>query len=405
MNQDIQVVDGSITAPKGFLCSGIEAGLKKEKKDMALIVSEVPARAAAIYTKNKVKAAPLVVTQEHLKKGIVRAVVVNSGNANACTGSRGYQDAKEMAVITAKHLNCEPEQVIVASTGVIGVPLPMDKIAHGIEKAANQLSATGGNDAAKAILTTDTREKEIAVKLPLGGTTVTIGGIAKGSGMIHPNMGTMLCFLTTDVGMEQEKLQQILRAVADRTFNMVTVDGDTSTNDMVAILANGCANNTPLTVEEYKAFEEALEYVCCYLARLIARDGEGATKLITVRACRAASEADAKKLARSVAASSLVKSAVFGADANWGRIICAAGYSGADFDPTKIDIYLESAAGSEQMAANGEPLPFNEDKAAMILKEEEIIITLDLKQGTAGATAWGCDLTYDYVKINASYRT
>ncbi|MDN5343945.1 MAG: glutamate N-acetyltransferase / amino-acid N-acetyltransferase [Clostridia bacterium] len=400
-----QPVKGGITAPAGFLAAGVHAGLKKEKKDLALIVSEVPATASAVYTRNRVKAAPLLLTKEHLKGGLARAIVCNSGNANACTGERGYRDAREMASLTAAAIGCEPWQVVVASTGVIGVPMPMDKISAGIQAAAAQLGPEGGRDAAMAIMTTDIRVKEIAVRLPLGGSTVTIAGIAKGSGMIHPNMGTMLCFLTTDAALEQGDLEQALRAVVDRTFNMVTVDGDTSTNDMAIILANGCAGNAPLTIEEHAAFRAGLEYVCRELARLIARDGEGATKLITVEVRGAVSETDARTVARAVAGSNLVKSAVFGADANWGRILCAAGYSGAAIDPERVDIYLASQAGCEQMAAGGEPLPFSEEKALAILQEEEILITIDLNQGDASATAWGCDLTYDYVKINASYRT
>ncbi|MGI9861108.1 bifunctional ornithine acetyltransferase/N-acetylglutamate synthase [Moorella naiadis] len=403
--QDLQPVAGGITAPRGFVAAGVHAGLKKDKLDLALIVSEVPATAAAVYTRNRVKAAPLLVTAEHLKSGGARAIVANSGNANACTGERGYRDAREMAAVTAAAVGCEPWQVVVASTGVIGVPLPMDKITAGIEAAAAGLAVEGGGDAAAAILTTDTRIKEIAVQLPLGGATVTIAGIAKGSGMIHPNMGTMLCFLTTDVAIEPEDLKQALRTVVDRTFNMVTIDGDTSTNDMAVILANGCADNAPLTIEEHAVFRNGLEYVCRYLARLIARDGEGASKLITVEVHGAATEMAARQVARAVAGSNLVKSAIFGADANWGRIICAAGYSGAEIDPEKIDIYLASRAGREAMTAGGEPLPFSEEKAAAILKEDEITIILDLNQGAAAATAWGCDLTYDYVKINASYRT
>lgn len=405
MTEDIQPVAGGITAPQGFVAAGVHAGLKKEKKDLALIVSEVPAVAAAVYTRNRVQAAPLVVTREHLKSGTARTLVVNSGNANACTGERGYRDARQMAAIAAQATGCEPWQVVVASTGVIGVPLPMDKISAGIRAAAEQLSVEGGGDAAAAIMTTDTRVKEMAIQLLLGGATVTIAGIAKGSGMIHPNMGTMLCFLTTDAAIERPDLEKALRAVVDRTFNMVMVDGDTSTNDMAVILANGCAGNAPLTIEEHAAFRAGLEYVCCHLARLIARDGEGATKLITVAVRRAASENEARLVARTVAGSNLVKSAIFGADANWGRILCAAGYSGAAIDPDKVDIYLESRAGCEQMAAGGEPLPFSEEKALAILQEEEIIITIDLNQGRGAATAWGCDLTYDYVKINAAYRT
>jgi len=403
--QDIQLVEGSVTAPRGFLSAGVCAGLKRGRNDLALIVSETPATAVAVYTRNLVKAAPLVVTRENLKSGVARAIVANSGNANACTGDRGYKDARKMASYTSKVIGCESWEVIVASTGVIGVPLPMDKITKGIQTAASQLTTGADTEVAKAIMTTDTYPKEIAVRMPLGGTQITIGAIAKGSGMIHPNMGTMLCFITTDAVIEREDLDQALHMVVDRTFNMITVDGDTSTNDMVAVMANGCAGNKPLTIEEHVSFRDGLYYVCRHLARMIARDGEGATKLITVEVRRAPSEDDARKAARAVAGSNLVKSAVFGSDANWGRIICAAGYSGAVLDPGKIDIYIESFAGCEQMAANGEAIPFSESKATAILMEEEVKIILDLKQGRAEATAWGCDLTYDYVKINTSYRT
>jgi glutamate N-acetyltransferase/amino-acid N-acetyltransferase len=281
----------------------------------------------------------------------------------------------------------------------------MDKIRKGIKAAAANLSTQGSSDAATAIMTTDTFLKEIAVQLTVGGTLVTIGGIAKGSGMIHPNMGTMLCFLTTDAAIEARELELMLKKVVDRTFNMITVDGDTSTNDTVVILANGLADNEPFTIEEQALFQAGLEYVCRQLARMIARDGEGATKLITVQVQGAASEIDARQVALAVARSNLVKSAIFGGDANWGRILCAAGYSGAAFDPERVAIYLESVAGCEQVAAAGQPLPFSEDRAAAILGQEEIVIRIDLKQGNDEATAWGCDLTYDYVKINASYRS
>ncbi|MDN5347835.1 MAG: glutamate N-acetyltransferase / amino-acid N-acetyltransferase [Clostridia bacterium] len=401
----LKVIEGGVTAPLGFKAAGVHAGLKKEKLDLALLTSEVPAAAAAVYTKNKVKAAPLMVTREHLKHGYARAVVVNSGNANACTGEQGLRDARFMAEVTAAVLHIPVREVVVASTGVIGVPLPMDKVEAGIRAAAANLSREGGVAAAEAILTTDTCTKEVAVALELGGRTVHIGAMAKGSGMIHPNMATMLAFLTTDLRLEPEILQRALSAVTEKTFNMVTVDGDTSTNDMVVILANGLAGNASLSVEEHACFREALEFVCCRLARMIARDGEGATKLIEVQVYNAPSEADARRLARAVAGSNLVKAAVFGADANWGRIITAAGYSGAEMNPERVDIYLASRAGREQVAANGAGLPFSEERAAAILAEEEITIILDLKLGSARATAWGCDLTYDYVRINAAYRT
>ncbi|NLW07722.1 MAG: bifunctional glutamate N-acetyltransferase/amino-acid acetyltransferase ArgJ [Clostridia bacterium] len=405
MLKNIQQLAGGVTAPKGFTAAGVCAGLKKAKKDLALIVSETVAAAAAVYTRNLVQAAPLKVTRENLNSGHARAIVVNSGNANACTGEQGYQDAREMAAVTARAVGCEPWQVVVASTGVIGVNLPMDKIKEGIKKAASNLTVQGSSEAAAAIMTTDTFLKEIAIQLPLGGTLVTIGGIAKGSGMIHPNMGTMLCFLTTDAAIEAHELERMLKAVVDRTFNMVTVDGDTSTNDMVVVLANGLADNEPFTIEEQALFQAALEHVCRQLARMIARDGEGATKLLTVLVQGAATEIDARQVALAVAGSNLVKSAIFGCDANWGRILCAAGYSGAAIDPERVAIYLESVAGCEQVAAAGQPLPFNEDKAKAILREEEVIIKVNLNQGNAEATAWGCDLTYDYVKINASYRS
>lgn len=400
-----EIIPGGITAPQGFRAAGVHAGLKKAKRDLALIVSDNVASAAAVYTTNKVQAAPLKVTREHLIHGKARAIVVNSGNANACTGQQGLRDARRMAEITAEAVGCQPEEVVVASTGVIGVLLPMERVTAGIRQAARELSPEGSPAAAEAIMTTDVRVKEIAVRFPLRGKEVTIGGIAKGSGMIHPNMATMLAFLTTDAEVPPEKLKKALVAAVDTTFNMVTVDGDTSTNDMVVILANGQAGVGPVEEAEYELFTRALEYVCRYLARLIARDGEGATRLIEVEVRGGKTGDDAKKIARAIAGSNLVKSAVFGADANWGRILCAAGYSGADLDPDKVDIFIESAAGREQLAAAGQPAPFSEEKASAILAAEEVRIIVDLNQGQAKAEAFGCDLTYDYVKINASYRT
>ncbi|HBT46717.1 MAG TPA: ornithine acetyltransferase [Peptococcaceae bacterium] len=399
------VVPGGITAPRGFRAAGVHAGLKKTKKDLALIVSDNPAAAAAVYTTNRVQAAPLVVTREHLAGGYARAVVVNSGNANACTGEQGLRDARFMAEITAREVGCRPGEVVVASTGVIGVPLPMDKVAAGIRQAARELSGAGSREAAEAIMTTDRRIKEIAVRFNLGGREATIGGIAKGSGMIHPQMATMLAFLTTDAEIAPDELKKALVAAVDATFNMVTVDGDTSTNDMVVILANGQAGVGPKEERERALFAAALEYVCRYLARLIARDGEGATRLIEVEVHGARTREDARTIARAIARSNLVKSAVHGADANWGRILCAAGYSGADLDPDKVDIFIQSPAGLEQLAAGGRPLPFSEEKAREILSAEEVKILVHLNQGRAAAEAYGCDLTCEYVTINASYRT
>ncbi|MGI9952595.1 bifunctional ornithine acetyltransferase/N-acetylglutamate synthase [Moorellaceae bacterium AZ2] len=402
---DWEVIPGGITAPRGFRAAGVHAGLKKAKKDLALIVSDNLATAAAVYTTNKVQAAPLKVTREHLAGGQARAIVVNSGNANACTGEQGLRDARHMAEVTAQAVGCRPEEVVVASTGVIGVPLPMEKVAAGIRQAAQELSAGGSREAAEAIMTTDGRVKEIAIRFNLGGRKITIGGIAKGSGMIHPNMATMLAFLTTDAQISPVDLKRALVAAVDTTFNMVTVDGDTSTNDMVVILANGQAGAGPTGEAEYALFTRALEHVCRYLARLIARDGEGATRLIEVEVQGAGTREDARAIARAIARSNLVKSAVYGADANWGRILCAAGYSGAELDPDRVDIFIQSAAGREQLAAGGQPVAFSEERARAILSAEEVKIIVHLHQGQAVAQAYGCDLTYEYVKINASYRT
>ncbi|MEW5762956.1 MAG: bifunctional glutamate N-acetyltransferase/amino-acid acetyltransferase ArgJ [Bacillota bacterium] len=395
-------VAGGVTAPAGFKAAGLNCGLKKSKKDLALLVSEVPCAAAGLFTTNRVKAAPVLVTQEKLAFGRAQAVVVNSGNANACTGPRGLEDARAMAGITAGALGIPEELVLVASTGVIGVPLPVEKLAAGIPRAAALLDRAGHRDAAEAILTTDTCVKEAAVTFTLGGRRVTIGGMAKGSGMIHPDMATMLAFLTTDAAIAPGVLRLALHTAADASFHMISVDGDTSTNDMVLIMANGLAGNERVaTLEAAAPFIAALKEVCMALARAIARDGEGATRLIEVRVRGAPTMADARLAARAVAASNLVKAAVFGRDANWGRIICAAGYSGARFDPDRCDIYL----GSLPVARAGNGLPFDEDEARRILEQDPVVITLDLKSGTAEATAWGCDLTYDYVRINASYRS
>lgn len=406
-NDTFSAIEGGVTAAKGFLAAGVRCGLKKTKPDMALVFSSVPASAAGTFTQNKFRAAPVKVTEENLASGYAQAVIINSGNANACTGEQGMADARQMAVIAGEALNIPSSEVAVASTGVIGVPLPMDKIVPGIRQAACSLSETGGGGAAKAIMTTDTILKEAAVSLDIGGVPVIIGGMAKGSGMIHPNMATMLCFITTDMAIAPNLLKQALKECVNRSFNRITVDGDTSTNDMVLVLANGKADNGLVSScnEAYRRFKNALEYVCTRLARMIVRDGEGATKFIEVKVINASSEREAQQVAKSIAGSSLFKTAMFGEDANWGRIVAAAGYSGVELDPWKVCVYLESAAGKEQTTCNGTGLPFDEDKALRILKEKDIRVLVDLQQGDAQGVAWTCDLSYEYVRINADYRS
>lgn len=405
-----EVIPGGIAAVPGFMAAGVAAGIKRvdsPKKDVAVIFTRYPAKAAAVFTTNKVKAAPIFVTREHLAGGIARAVVVNSGNANACTGEQGMRDARRMASLTGELLGIGPREVIVASTGVIGVPLPMDRVEAGILRAVRDLSETGGASAAQAIMTTDTRPKEVAVRLELQGHPVAIGAMAKGSGMIHPNMATMLGFIATDAAISQPLLQSALRQVVGETFNMLTVDGDTSTNDMVALMANGAAGNPEISGPgaDYDLFVQALSHVCRQLARMIARDGEGATKLVTVQVRQAPGVEDARRAAKAVANSNLVKTAIFGADANWGRILTAVGYSGAEFDPAKVDIFLAGERETEQVAGDGAGLRFDEEKARSILEGDEVTIVIDLHAGGAEATAWTCDLSYDYVRINADYRT
>lgn len=398
-------INGGITAPRGFLAGAAQAAIKKtDKYDIAVVVSEKSASAAAVFTTNKFQAAPVLVSKKNISGGEARGFVVNSGCANACTGELGLIDANKMTAKASEFVGCQPSQFLVASTGVIGVSLPMEKVLDGIGEAVQNLSAKGGNLAAQAIMTTDTFSKEIAVKLELGGVKVTIGAMAKGSGMIHPNMATLLAFVTTDAAITSRCLQKALNSANEDSFNMITVDGDTSTNDSLFVLANGMAGNT--TIEdtnslEYQDFASALKAVCVELAQLIARDGEGATKLMEVRVLNAPSLEGARLAARAIAGSSLVKSALFGEDANWGRIVCALGYSGADFDPALVDVYL----GTLLVAKDGGGLSFDEDKAAEILKEKSVVIIVDLKQGLEKATAWGCDLTYEYVKINGAYRT
>lgn len=404
---NLSTIESGVTAPKGFLAAGLHCGIKKSKPDLAIVYSQVVAASAGVFTRNVVKAAPVIVTREHLSSGYAQAVVVNSSNANACTGDQGLADARKMAVVTGEALGVASENVVVASTGLIGVSLPMEKIVPGIVQAAGALSKTGGSSAARAIMTTDTVPKETAVSVEIGGVPVVIGAMAKGSGMIHPNMATMLSFITTDVAISPALLQQALKECTDRSFNRITVDGDTSTNDMVVALANGKAGNPLIDSqgEDYEKFKEALEYVCVTLAKMIARDGEGATKFIEIQVVNAGSEEGASMIARSIAASNLFKTAMFAGDANWGRIIAAAGYSGVEFDPGKVNIWLESSAGKEQVTRDGVGLPFDEDNAALILKEKDIKVLVDLQQGGAEAYAWTCDLSYEYVRINAEYRT
>ena len=398
------IIGGGITAPKGFKACGLTAGIKKNgKKDLALIYSEVVANSAGVFTTNKVKAAPLLITMENLEDGKAQAAIVNSGNANACTGKQGYLDALETVQTTAEALGIKDKDVLVSSTGVIGVQLPVNKVIDAIPTAVKFLSIEGNKAAAEAIMTTDTFMKEVAVQFQIAEQTVSIGAMAKGSGMIHPNMATMLGFVTTDVNIEQQALQQALKYAVGKSFNMITVDGDTSTNDMVVAMANGLSENPEISLdsENYYLFREVLAFTCTYLAKEIARDGEGATKLLEVIVENAPTEEDARKAALAVAKSSLVKTAIFGEDANWGRIIAAVGYSGAEFQPDLVDIFL----GSEKMAEKGCGLPFDEAKAKKILEEKFVTIKVNLNFGTQGATAWGCDLSYDYVKINADYRT
>lgn len=395
--------EDGVTAPRGFLACGLHVGLKKHKKDLALIYSEAPCSVAGVFTTNRVKAAPLKVTMPRVAAGRAQAVIVNSGNANACNGPAGEEDARLMGRLAAEALGLPEEMVLVSSTGVIGQRLPVERIAAGLPEAVRLLGPNGGDAAAEAIMTTDLVPKKASVTIDVGGRPVTIGGMAKGSGMIHPNMATMLAFITTDAAIGPAALKEALKAAVDRSFHMISIDGDTSTNDMAVVMANGLAGNAPLEPgqPEFALFCEALTGVCVRLAKKIARDGEGATTLIEVRVRGARTEADARLAARAIAASNLVKAAVFGRDANWGRIICAAGYSGAGFDPERFAVWL----GDLQVAADGRGLDFDEARATEILSGDPVIITVDLGQGDGEAAAWGCDLSYDYVKINAAYRT
>ncbi len=401
-------IEGGVCAAKGFKANGIHCGIRKNrtKKDLALVFSEVPASAAAVYTTNLVKGAPLIVTGENLRNGTARAVICNSGNANTCN-SDGVEVARRMCGITAGALGIDPGDVIVASTGVIGQPLDPTPIAAGMAELAAGLSDKGGDAAAEAIMTTDTKRKEAAVEFTVGGKVCRMGGMAKGSGMIHPNMATMLVFITTDAAISPEMLKAALSSDVAETFNMISVDGDTSTNDMVAVMANGMAGNEEITSEgeDLDSFKAALNTLTVRLCREIAGDGEGATKLLECRVSGAADAATAKTVAKSVICSSLLKAAMFGADANWGRVLCAIGYSGAAVDPGKIDVSFSGAAGTVSVCRNGAGIPFSEEEAKRVLSGNEIDILVGLNSGTAAATAWGCDLTYDYVKINGDYRT
>ncbi|MGI5946017.1 MAG: bifunctional glutamate N-acetyltransferase/amino-acid acetyltransferase ArgJ [Lachnospiraceae bacterium] len=407
----MKIIEGGITAAKGFYAASAAAGIKyQNRQDMALIYSESPCVSAGTFTTNLVKAAPVKWDKNQVTSGAsARAVVVNAGIANACTGAEGMEYCKETAEAAAKALHIPEDSVLVASTGVIGMQLPMDKITAGIEKMAPVLSSTkeAGTNAAKAIMTTDTKKKEVAVEIVLGGKTVTIGGMCKGSGMIHPNMCTMLSFVSTDAAISKELLQEALREDIKDTYNMISVDGDTSTNDTVLLLANGQAGNPVITEknEDYQEFCKALNYVNETLAKKMAGDGEGCTALFEVKVVGAESKEQAVTLSKSIITSSLTKAAIFGHDANWGRILCAMGYSGAQFDPEQVDLYFESSAGTLKIIENGVALPYSEEQATEILSQPEVTAIADIKMGDASATAWGCDLTFDYVKINADYRS
>lgn len=407
----MEIITGGVTAAKGFLAAGVEAGIKyQNRKDMAMVYSKTPCRAAGVFTTNVVKAAPVLWDKEVVEsEWEAQAIVVNSGIANACTGKLGYEYCRETAGAAADALEISPQSVLICSTGVIGMQLPMEKMTEGVRMLAKAIKPgeEAGTDAAKAIMTTDTRNKQVAVKVMIGGKEITIGGMCKGSGMIHPNMCTMLAFVTTDVNISKKLLQEALSADVQDTFNMVSVDGDTSTNDTLLVLANGQAGNHEITEKgaDYDTFVEALHYVNETLAKKIAGDGEGATALFEVKVIHADNKEDAKTLAKSVITSSLTKAALFGHDANWGRILCALGYSGAKFDPEAIELYLESSAGKILIFKDGMAADYSEEEATRILSCSEVTALVDMKMGEAKATAWGCDLTYDYVKINADYRS
>lgn len=403
---NLKIIEGGVTSPKGFVSAGISCGIKKgNSKDLALISSITPCNSAGVYTKNIVKGAPLIITKKHLKNKKAQAIVANSGNANTCTGEEGLRNAEEMCECVAKELKIEEEDVLVASTGIIGVKLNIEAIKNGVPDLVKKLSEDGYKDASEAIMTTDTCQKTKAIKLELGEKTVTIGVMAKGSGMIHPNMGTMLSFITTDVNITPDLLDKALKESVRISYNRVSVDGDTSTNDMVVILANGLAEN-PLIDEEnedYKLFLEALKKLNIEIAKMIAKDGEGATKLIECKVLNVSSEEKGEILGKSVICSNLVKTALFGCNANWGRILDAIGYSGVEFDINKIQVTMKSKKGSVLVFEKGEPIQFSTKVATDILSEDVVDIIIDFNSGNCNVCCWGCDLTYDYVKINGEY--
>lgn len=406
----MKIINGGITSPKGYKAAGLACGIKARKKDMSLIVSDVPCVSAAAFTTNVVKAAPVLYNQSvYANKNTVRCILTNSGNANACTGEEGADNTKRMADIAAEALGISSEEIFVNSTGVIGVQLPMEKVEAGIRSVASNLGSDDQSaaEAAEAIMTTDTFPKTVCVQIELSGKPVTIAAMAKGSGMIHPNMATMLSFITTDVSIDQDTFRAILADSIIDSYNMLSVDGDTSTNDTVIALANGLAGNETITADsaEYEIFAAAFHYVNRTVAKLIAKDGEGASKLLIAHVEHAKTKEDARKLALSVIKSSLTKAAFFGQDANWGRVLCAMGYSGAQFDPNSVVLHFESSAGSILLFDRGVPLQFDEEKALTILKENEIHIRIDMNDGDSSAESFGCDLTYDYVKINGEYRS
>ena len=406
----MKIIDGGITSPKGFKAAGFFAGIRKKKDDMAIIYSEVPATCAAVFTKNTVKAAPLILDMEILQRTkLIQAIVVNSGNANACTGKKGFEDAKAMVETVESLMDLEKDKVLVASTGVIGVNLPIEKIINSIKENYRELgySLDHSDKVAEAILTTDTFAKKSLVEIEIDGKKVLVAGIAKGSGMIHPNMGTMLAFVTTDINISQELLDELLKETTEDSYNMISVDGDTSTNDILIVLANEMAENKKITTKDknYYKFKEAFDYVNLSLAKQIIKDGEGAGKFIEANVRGAKTKEDARELAKSVISSTLVKAAFFGEDANWGRIICALGYTEIDFDLDKTSINIQNGDKIIQLLENGVPLDFDEEKALEVLKMDEIKINISFGEGDQEATAWGCDLSYDYVRINASYRS
>lgn len=404
----MKIINGGVCVAKGFTANGVHCGIRhnKTKRDLALIYSEVPATASAVYTTNLVKGAPLLVTKKHIENGLAQAIICNSGNANTCNAN-GIEIAEQMSELVAKELKIKADDIVVASTGVIGQPLNIEPIKNGMKELADGLSNENGLNAAEAIMTTDVAVKEIAVEFTVGGKVCRMGGIAKGSGMIHPNMATMLVFITCDASISKEMLDKALKSDIQQTFNMISIDGDTSTNDMVVVLSNGLAGNKTIDSEgeDFNEFMKALNTVNVNLCRKIAADGEGATKLLECSVCGANSLKTAKTVAKSVICSSLTKAAMFGADANWGRVLCSIGYSGADVDVNKIDVSFVSSKGEIAVCKNGSGVDFSEEKAKEILLEKEITIAVNLNDGEYSSKAWGCDLTYDYVKINGDYRT